>query len=139
MSLNILLIEDNCGDIDLLTECLAEVQPHNCLHTFRAGQPALDFLRQGKIEGSPPKPDLVLLDLNLPILGGKEILAQIKTDPDLRHIPVVVFTSSSSDQDIKQCYQLHANSYIVKPNTLEQYLKIVESICDYWCGTVTHG
>jgi CheY-like chemotaxis protein len=136
-AIDILLIEDNRGDIDLILECLEEVQLNNHLHAFREGAAALAFLRKEQGYLDSPQPNLILLDLNLPALDGREILAEIKTDPSLKHIPVVVFTSSASQQDIRGCYALHANSYIVKPSNIDQYLQTIQSICDYWFTTVS--
>lgn len=138
-SVDILLIEDNHGDIDLIIECLEEINLKNQLYAFREGESALAFLRQKNQYLNPPRPDLILLDLNLPAVDGREVLSEIKTDPNLKHIPVIVFTSSASEQDIRRCYDLHANSYIVKPSDIDQYIKTLKSICEYWFETVSRS
>ncbi len=132
----ILLIEDNPGDVRLTQETLKEGNAHVHLSTARDGEEALAFLhRQGSFARAP-RPDLILLDLNLPRKGGREVLAEIKADDRLRHIPVVVLTSSQAEQDILASYDLHANCYITKPVDLEQFIRVVRSIEDFWLTVV---
>src|ERR1035437_1265110 len=124
----ILMVEDNEGDVLLTTEALKEAKVVTDLHVVRDGVEAIDFLyRKGGYSASP-RPDLILLDLNLPRRDGRQVLAEIKNDPGLRHIPVVVLTSSSAEQDIVKAYDLHANCYIVKPVDLSSLIEVVKSI-----------
>src|SRR5215471_12582966 len=128
----ILLVEDNPGDVRLTIEGLNEAKVRNNLHVARDGVEALEFLRhQGKF-AEAIRPDLILLDLNLPRMDGREVLAEVKSDPDLKTIPVVVLTTSRAEQDILNSYQLQANCYITKPVDLEQFIKVVRSIEDFW-------
>ena len=130
--IEILLVEDNPGDVDLAREALAAGKVCNFLHVVGDGEAALAFLRrQGKFAGAP-RPDLVLLDLNLPKLNGRDVLAAIKEDPDLRRIPVVILTTSKAEEDILRSYNLHANCYITKPMDLNQFFKVVQGIADFW-------
>ena len=130
--ITILLVEDNPGDVRLTVEALKEGKVRNDLHVASDGVEALDFLRnRGKFAKSP-RPDLVLLDLNLPKKDGREVLAEIKTDEDLKRIPVVILTTSSAELDILKSYNLHANCFITKPIDLDQFMKVVRSIEDFW-------
>jgi chemotaxis family two-component system response regulator Rcp1 len=130
--IEILLVEDNPGDVRLTVEALKDAKVHNNLHVAEDGVEAMAFLRrEGKYAGVP-RPDLVLLDLNLPKKDGREVLAEIKEDPDLRRIPVVILTVSRAEEDILRSYDLHANCYITKPVNLDQFLKVVKSIEDFW-------
>ncbi len=134
--IEILLVEDNAGDVRLTEEALREGKVRNNLHVARDGVEAIEFLRrQGKFAAAP-RPDLVLLDLNLPRRDGREVLAEIKEDPDLRTIPVVVLTTSSAERDILRSYSLHANCYITKPVDLDQFVKVVRSIDEFWLTVV---
>lgn len=134
--IEILLVEDNPADIRLTEEALREGKVKNNLHVARDGVEALEFLRrQGKFKEAP-RPDLVLLDLNLPRKDGREVLGEIKADETLRSLPVVVLTTSSSDADILKSYSLYANCYITKPVDLEQFVKVVKSIDDFWLTVV---
>jgi CheY-like chemotaxis protein len=136
MSIEILLVEDNPGDVRLTQEAFRESRVRNRLHVASDGVEALEFLRrEGRFEDAP-RPDLVLLDLNLPRKHGREVLQEIKTDPALLTIPVVVLTTSASDEDIEASYQLHANCYINKPIELDKFLKIVQSIEHFWISVV---
>jgi CheY-like chemotaxis protein len=130
--IEILLVEDNHADVRLTQEALREGKVRNNLHVARDGDEALAMLRK---PGST-RPDLVLLDLNLPRKDGREVLAEIKADPELCSIPVVVLTTSSADADILQSYKLHANCYITKPVDLEQFVNVVKSIDDFWLTVV---
>ena len=133
----ILLVEDNPGDVRLTQEGLHEGKIHNHLSVASDGIEALAFLhRQGKYVDAP-RPDLILLDLNLPRKDGREVLAEIKADHDLRRIPVVVLTTSSADQDIERSYDLAANCYITKPVDFQSFVDVVKSIEDFWFAIVT--
>jgi CheY-like chemotaxis protein len=130
------MVEDNPGDVRLSIEALKEGKVRNNLHTAEDGEEALAFLRrQGKYT-QVPRPDLILLDLNLPKKNGREVLAEIKDDPDLRRIPVVILTVSKAEQDVLKSYNLHANCYITKPVDLEQFIQVVKSIEDFWLTVV---
>jgi len=134
--LEILLVEDNPGDVRLTEEALKEGKVLNNLSVVGDGVEALDFLnRKGKYADAP-RPDLILLDLNLPKRNGREVLAKIKQDPNLRRIPVVVLTISKDKKDILKSYDLHANCYITKPVDLNQFMAIVKSIEDFWLTIV---
>jgi len=128
----ILLVEDNPGDVRLIQENFKDIKLLNRMSVVRDGEEALAFLhRQGKY-AEAPRPDLVLLDLNLPKKDGREVLAEIKSDEQLRRIPVVILTSSSAEQDILKTYDLYANCYITKPIDLEQFAKLVKMIEEFW-------
>jgi two-component system, chemotaxis family, response regulator Rcp1 len=132
----ILLVEDNPGDVRLTREALKDGKVGNRLHVVGDGVEALAFLRQeGKYAGVP-RPDLILLDLNLPKKDGREVLAEIKADADLTRIPVVVLTTSRAEQDILQTYDLHVNCYITKPIDLEQFVEVVRRIEEFWLTIV---
>ena len=134
--IEILLVEDNAADVRLTEEALREGKVRNNLHVARDGMEALEFLkRQGK-HAKATRPDLILLDLNLPRRDGREVLAEIKDDPELKRIPVVVLTTSSAEADILKSYKLHANCYITKPVDLEQFIAVVKSIDDFWLSIV---
>ncbi len=135
-SIEILLVEDNPGDVDLTREALEDAKVRNCLHVAEDGEEALDFLyKRGKFAGVP-RPDLILLDLNLPKKDGREVLKEIKADPELTDIPVVVLTTSQADEDILRAYQLHANCYISKPVNFKQFLTVVKAIEEFWLTVV---
>jgi CheY-like chemotaxis protein len=131
-AIEILLVEDNPGDARLTREALSQSKVRNNLHRASDGEEALAFLRrQGSFAGAPA-PDLILLDLNLPRRDGREVLEDIKSDPALKHIPVVILTSSQAEEDIIRSYQLHANCFITKPVDLEQLTKVVQGIEQFW-------
>jgi CheY-like chemotaxis protein len=132
----ILLVEDNPGDVRLTQEALKEGRVHNILHVAEDGVEALAFLRRQDKYGSAPRPDLILLDLNLPKKDGREVLEEIKHDPDLRRIPVVILTTSKAERDIIKSYDLHANCYINKPVDLEQFIEVVKSVDCFWLSIV---
>ncbi len=135
-AIEILLVEDNPGDARLTQEALKEGKVRNNLHLARDGVEAMAFLRrEGKYKDAP-RPDLVLLDLNLPRKDGREVLAEMKEHPDLRLIPVVVLTTSEAEQDVVRTYELCANCYITKPVDLEKFITIVRSIEDFWLTIV---
>jgi CheY-like chemotaxis protein len=135
--IEILLVEDNPGDVRLTIEALREGKVHNNLHVARDGVEAIEFLRQLGAHAEAVRPDLILLDLNLPKKGGREVLAEIKGDPELQSIPVVVLTTSRAEQDVLETYRLQANCYITKPVDLEQFISVVKSIEDFWLTVVT--
>src|ERR1700674_905928 len=134
--IDILLVEDNRGAVPLPREVLKEGRLRNNLFVCGNGEDAMDFLRQRGKHAKAMRPDLVLLDLNLPRKSGREVLAEVKRDPELRTIPIVVLTTSSAEQDILQSYDLHANCYITKPVDLIQFMKIVNFTCDFWLDIV---
>lgn len=130
--MQILLIEDNPADIELTRQCFLESRIANELHATSNGESALAFLRRQGNFASAPRPDLILLDLNLPGFDGRQILAAIKSDPELRSIPVVILTTSDADSDVREAYHLHANSYLRKPVDLDEFFRLAESVCHYW-------
>jgi len=133
---DILLVEDNAGDVRLTREVLRDSKVRNNLIVANNGQEALACLRkQGKFAGTV-RPDLILLDLNLPVKDGREVLAEIKADPDLKRIPVVILTTSKAEEDILKTYNLHANCYVTKPVDLEEFVKVVKSLEDFWLAIV---
>ncbi len=133
----ILLVEDNPGDHRLTKEALHEGKVYNNLHWVKDGVEALDFLKQrGKYE-KVPRPDIILLDLNLPKKDGREVLVEIKQDPNLRAIPVVILTTSAAEEDVLRSYDLHANCYVTKPVDLEKFIVVVQSIDRFWLSVVT--
>jgi CheY-like chemotaxis protein len=135
--IDILLVEDNPADVRLTREALKEAKVLNTLHIVEDGTAALEFLRkQGQYAGSP-LPDLILLDLNLPKKDGREVLAEIKQDEQLKHIPVVVLTTSRAEEDVVRTYNLHANAYVTKPVDLKQFLEVIRRIEEFWLAVVT--
>jgi CheY-like chemotaxis protein len=128
----ILLVEDNPGDVRLTIEGLKEGKVNNNLYVVEDGVEAMAFLRREGKYAEAVRPDLILLDLNLPKKDGREVLTEIKADENLRFIPVVVLTTSEAEQDILRAYSLHANCYITKPVDLEQFIAVVTSIEDFW-------
>jgi chemotaxis family two-component system response regulator Rcp1 len=131
-TVDILLVEDNLGDVRLTQEALKEGKVLNTLYIVKDGVEALDFLRRQGEYRQAVRPDIILLDLNLPRMDGRELLAQIKADPDLRRIPVVILTTSKDEADILYSYDLHANCYITKPVDLEQFFKVVILVEEFW-------
>ena len=135
--IEILLVEDSPADILLTREAFAQNKIVNAIHVVEDGIEALDFLyRRGKYT-SAPRPDLILLDLNLPRKNGQEVLAEVKADPDLRPIPVVVLTTSNAEEDILKAYDLNANCYVVKPVGFDNFMKAMQSIRHFWFSVVT--
>lgn len=134
--IEILLIEDNPGDVRLTKEALKDAKVRNNLHVAMDGVEALAFLRKQGKYAAVPRPDLILLDLNLPKKNGSEVLEEIKRDDGLQHIPVVILTTSQAEQDILESYRLHANAFVTKPVDLEQFLKVVASIEQFWLEIV---
>ncbi len=134
--IEILLVEDNPADVRLTQEALLEEKIHNNLNVVNDGVEAMEYLRRQGAYADAMRPDLILLDLNLPRKDGREVLSEIKSDKSLRCIPVVVLTVSNAEADILKTYNLHANCYITKPLDLEQFSKVVKSIQDFWLTIV---
>jgi CheY-like chemotaxis protein len=134
--IEILLVEDNPGDADLAREALESSEIRSNLHVVGDGQEAMDLLHQSGKYSAAPRPDLILLDLNLPRKDGREVLAEIKMDEDLKRTPVVILTISTAEEDILKSYNLHANCFITKPIDLHQFLHVVKSIEDFWLTIV---
>jgi two-component system, chemotaxis family, response regulator Rcp1 len=135
-AIEVLLVEDNPGDVRLTREALKEGRFLNGVTVVGDGVEARSLLRREGKYAEAIAPDLILLDLNLPKKDGREVLAEIKADPRLRRIPVVVLTTSSAEEDILKTYDLHANCYITKPVDLEQFIRVVKSIEDFWLTIV---
>ena len=133
----ILLVEDNPGDERLTREALKEGKVYNNFHWVKDGVEALAFLRRQGPHAGSARPDLILLDLNLPRKDGREVLAEVKDDPVLRRIPVVVLTTSKAEEDVLRTYNLHANCYVTKPVDLEKFMVVVKSIDVFWLTVVT--
>ncbi len=134
--IEILMVEDNPGDVELAREALAEARVKKNLTVAEDGEQGLSLLhRQGKHENAW-RPDLILLDLNLPTINGREVLAEIKSDPELRKIPVVILTSSEDETDVVESYNLHANAYVVKPVDLDKYMQAIKAVEGFWLGFV---
>ena len=136
MPIEILLVEDNPGDVRLTREALKDAKVRNTLHVAMDGVEALAFLRKQGKYAAVPRPDLILLDLNLPKKNGREVLEEIKKEDGLSHIPIVILTTSQAEQDVVESYRLHANAYVTKPVDLEQFLKVVGSIEEFWLEIV---
>jgi CheY-like chemotaxis protein len=134
--IDILLVEDNPGDADLAREALEAGKLNNQLFVVGDGETAMDFLYQSGSYAEMPRPDLILLDLNLPRKDGREVLADIKTDKDLKRIPVVILTTSDAEEDVLKSYNLHANCFITKPINLNRFVDVVRSIETFWFSIV---
>jgi chemotaxis family two-component system response regulator Rcp1 len=135
-AINILLVEDNPGDVRLTLEAFKEGKVNNDIGVVTDGVEALAYLRRQGPYADVPRPDVILLDLNLPKKDGYEVLAEIKQDPDLKRIPVVILTTSKAERDILQTYYMHANCYITKPVDLNQFITVVKSIETFWLNVV---
>ena len=133
----ILLIEDNPADVDLTRESLQDARIVNNLHVAKDGVEAMNFLNREPPYEEAPLPDLVLLDLNLPRKDGRDVLQECKSDDELKKIPIVVLTSSQAETDVVQAYDMHANSYVVKPVNLDEFVDIMEQIGGFWLKVVT--
>jgi chemotaxis family two-component system response regulator Rcp1 len=133
---DILLVEDNPGDARLALEALKESSSRCRLHLAQDGVEAMAFLRREGVHAKAPQPHMMLLDLNLPRKDGREVLAEVKSDLQLKRIPVVVLTTSQAEQDVLSCYDLHANCFITKPVDLDQFISVVKTIEGFWCQTV---
>jgi CheY-like chemotaxis protein len=134
--INVLLVEDSPGDVRLTREAFREANGSVLLHVAPDGVEAMAFLHQEGSNADAPRPDFILLDLNLPRMDGREVLAHIKADPDLRTIPVIILTTSEADADILKSYELNANAYLRKPVTLDAFESLVRSINDFWMTKV---
>lgn len=132
----ILLVEDNPGDVFLTQEAFREGRLAYRLSVVEDGEEAMRFLRRQGKHSNAPLPDLILLDLNLPKKDGRELLGEVKEDPDLRQIPVIVLTTSAAEQDIARAYKLHANCYLTKPIQMDDFLKTIRSVEDFWLSVV---
>ncbi|WP_276271720.1 response regulator [Haloarcula litorea] len=132
----ILLAEDNPGDVKLTRKALERGNVLNNLHVVTDGVEAMKYLRQEGEYAGEPRPDLLLLDLNMPKKGGKEVLRDVKSDPELKRIPVVVLTSSEAEEDIVESYDLHANAYLTKPVDFDGFIEIVSHVEDFWLTVV---
>ncbi|MEU3737622.1 MULTISPECIES: response regulator [unclassified Streptomyces] len=134
--INVLLVEDDPGDELMTREAFEDNKIRNTLHVVRDGEEALDFLYQRGEYTAAPRPDLILLDLNLPKYDGRQVLEKVKSDPDLQDIPVVVLTTSAAEEDILRSYKLHANAYVTKPVDLDQFIAAVRQIDDFFVQVV---
>lgn len=135
-SVEILLVEDSKGDVGLIEEVFEDAKIGNTLHIVEDGEEAIAFLRgEGQFSESP-RPDIILLDLNLPKKDGREVLEEVKSDDELKNIPVVILTTSKAEEDILKSYNLHANAYITKPVDFDQFIKVVKSIESFWLEIV---
>ena len=134
--IEILLVEDSPADILITREAFQDARLLNTIHVAEDGIQALEFLRREGSHASAPRPDLILLDLNLPSKNGREVLAEIKENPEFKSIPVVILTTSNADEDILKAYDLHANCYVVKPVGFDNFLKAVQSIENFWFSVV---
>jgi CheY-like chemotaxis protein len=132
----ILMVEDNPADARLTIEAFRDAKVLNNMSVVGDGVEAMGFLRRQGRYADAPRPDLILLDLNLPKKDGREVLSEIKRDPDLRRIPVVVLTTSDDEKDVLRAYDLHVNAYIKKPVDLDQFMKVVEAVEDFWLTVV---
>ena len=134
--MQILLVEDSLADVELTLEALAEAKIANEVTVVRDGQAAVDHLFQRGEAAGAARPDLVILDLNLPKLSGHEVLAEMRSDPELRRVPVAILTTSAAEKDVLKGYDLGANCYLTKPVDVEQFVHVVQSIEDFWLGLV---
>ncbi|MCS7477413.1 response regulator [Umezawaea endophytica] len=135
-AIDVLLVEDDAGDALITVEAFERHKVANRLHRVRDGVEALEFLRHEGVHAEAPRPDLILLDLNLPRMNGHEVLAEIKEDEDLRRIPVVVLTTSGADEDVLRSYQLHANAYVTKPVDFDAFVAAVRQIDDFFITVI---
>jgi CheY-like chemotaxis protein len=134
--IEVLLVEDDPGDVLLIREAFEDNKVSNHLHVVADGVEALEFMRQEGPHGDAPRPDLVLLDLNLPRKDGREVLAEVKDDADLRTIPVVVLTTSQAEEDVLRSYDLHANAYVTKPVDFDRFIGVVRQIDQFFVSVV---
>jgi CheY-like chemotaxis protein len=134
--IEVLLVEDDPGDVVLIREAFEHNKVYNALHVVSDGVQALEFLRREGDHADAPRPDLVLLDLNLPRKDGRQVLAEVKDDTDLRTIPVVVLTTSEAEEDILRSYDLHANAYVTKPVDFDRFIEVVRQIDDFFVSVV---
>ncbi len=134
--IEILMVEDNPADVRLTVEAFKDAKVLNHLNVVHDGEEAMEYLRRRGKYADAPRPDLILLDLNLPKMDGREVLEEIKKDQDLKRIPVVVLTTSDDERDILKAYDLHVNAYVTKPVALDQFVRIVEAVDDFWFSVV---
>jgi CheY-like chemotaxis protein len=134
--IQVLLVEDDPGDVLMTREAFEDNKVANELHVVNDGVTAMEFLRKSGDYASVPTPDLILLDLNLPRMDGREVLAQVKADPGLRQIPVVVLTTSEAEEDVLRSYELHANAYVTKPVDFERFIEVVRKIDEFFVSVV---
>jgi len=134
--IEILLVEDNAGDVRLTREIFKDARIRNTIHSVEDGIEAMEYLRNQGRYANAVKPDLILLDLNLPRKDGREVLSEIKSDDELKRIPVVVLTISKAEEDVLRTYNLHANCFITKPLDLNQFIRVMASIEDFWLSVV---
>jgi len=134
--IEILLVEDSTEDAELTMDSLKDGRVRNRIHWVEDGEEAMAFLRRQGLYAGAPRPDLILLDLNMPRKNGREVLAEVKQDPELRRIPVVIMTSSDDEKDILAAYNLHVNCYVTKPVDLDQFINVVKSIEHFWFSIV---
>ena len=135
-SIEVLLVEDDPGDVLMTKEAFADYKLSNNLHVVNDGTEAMNYLRRQGEHTAAPRPDLVLLDLNLPRMDGREVLQAIKSDPELASIPVVVLTTSEAEEDVLRSYSLHANAYVTKPVDFERFIQVVRQIDDFFVTVV---
>jgi CheY-like chemotaxis protein len=135
-AIEVLLVEDDPGDVLMTKEAFEDYKLQNTLHVVNDGAEAMDFLRRQGEHTQAPRPDLVLLDLNLPRMDGREVLQAIKSDPELASIPVVVLTTSEAEEDVLRSYSLHANAYVTKPVDFERFIQVVRQIDDFFVTVV---
>jgi two-component system response regulator len=134
--IEVLLVEDDPGDVLMTREAFADNKVANTLHVVSDGTSAMDFLHKRGEHAEAPTPDLVLLDLNLPRMDGREVLAAVKGDPALRQIPVVVLTTSEAEEDVLRSYELHANAFVTKPVDFERFIEVIRQIDDFFVSVV---
>lgn len=134
--IEVLLVEDDAGDVVMTREALREGKVINRLHVVGDGVEAIEFLRREGSYADVPRPDLILLDLNLPRRDGRQVLAEVKEDPDLRRIPVVVLTTSEAEEDVLRSYDLHANAYVTKPVDFNRFVAVIQQIDDFFISVV---
>jgi CheY-like chemotaxis protein len=134
--IQILLVEDDPGDVVITREAFADHKVRNCLSVVSDGESAMSFLRRQGDYADAPRPDLILMDLNLPRKSGHEVLAEIKADPDLRRIPVVILTTSDADEDILRSYDLHANAFVTKPVDFDCFVRVVRQIDEFFITVI---
>ncbi|HEY2381959.1 MAG TPA: response regulator [Terriglobia bacterium] len=133
---DVLLVEDNLGDVGLVRETFKDLNLPNPIHVLHDGVQALEYLHQEGKFSDQPRPGVIILDLNIPKKDGREVLAEIKADPELKLIPVIILTSSKAREDIEKSYALHANCYVTKPVVLEDFMRLVSVVAEFWLNVV---
>jgi len=134
--IDILMVEDNLADVELTIEAFRDASVLNRIHVAEDGEQAMAFLRRQEPYQDAPRPDMILLDLNLPRKDGREVLVEIKNDPEFARIPVIILTTSSDERDILQAYDQHVNAYLTKPVGLDEFVRIVQTLEDFWLTVV---